>query len=222
MMMMIISSWWWLYLLDDDYITCKEVLSGSGEEFVELKAPSRCRRACLSIIQSSSCLGWWWWWWWYWRLSWQLWSHRGLGKYLHFTSRSRGELSPSPTLRRFLSIAKKDGKSTSSWNIFQASLKRSDSFANTEFCNQTSKAQGEIQRLHKHILVIRNPIIYHLDKFYEYYLLYIFIHNTNYIFANRLQSCKIIVLPVWRWTRILPPLLPGDPLKTYIPWWWWW
>ena len=182
-LMMIISSWWWLYHLDDDYIilvmivsywwwlinyiTCKEVLSESGEEFAEQKAPSRCRRACLSIIQSSSCLGWWWWWWWYWRISWQLWSHQGLGKNLHFTSRSRGELSPSPTLRKFLSIAQKDGKSTSSKNIFQASLKRSDSFANTEFCNRTSKAHGEIQRLHKHILVKENPIN-HIYKLQDY------------------------------------------------------
>ena len=67
-------------------------------------------------------------------------------------------------------------------------MKRTDSFANTEFCDQTSKAQGEIQRLHKHILVEENPI-------------------------NHIINCKIIVSPVWGWTRILPPLLPGDSLK---------
>ena len=35
---------------DDDMLTCIEVLSGSGAEFAELKAPSRSRQACLNII----------------------------------------------------------------------------------------------------------------------------------------------------------------------------
>ena len=88
---------------------------------------------------------------------------------LHVQKQRRTESIPNA--EKIFVNCQKDGKSTSSKNICQASLKRTDSFANTEFCDQTSKAQGEIQRLHKHILVEENPI-------------------------NHIINCKIIALPV--------------------------
>ena len=157
---MIVSSWWWLYHLQRSFIgewrgVCWtegsiQVQAGVSKyhSVIVMSWMMMVMMMILTIILTIMVTS----------RTWQKLT-------LHVQKQRRTESIPNA--ENFLSIAQKDGKSTSSKNIFQASLKRSDSFANTEFCNRTSKAHGEIQRLHKHILVKENPIN-HIYKLQDY------------------------------------------------------